>query len=78
MWVLLSNSATPVAHELLQNMYVLTAGSNGGNVTLRATPSQAGQLILAANNEKIWLVLRPAVGSVTKAPTVNPNNLLGR
>jgi hypothetical protein len=51
-------------------MYVMTAGTNGGNVTIRATPKQAGMLIFASSNAKIWLVLRPAVGSTTTVPPV--------
>jgi hypothetical protein len=57
-------------------MFVMNAGTNGGNVTLRATPTQAGELIFASNNAKIWLVLRPPVGSVTKPPVISTNNLL--
>ena len=45
----------------------MNAGTNGGNVTLRATPQQSGKLIFASNNEKIWLVLRPTVGSIDEA-----------
>ena len=82
-WVLLtaqgSNGvARPVVREVLQNMYVLTAGANGGNVTIRATPKQSGMLIYAAANAKIWLVLRPAVGSTTTRPAqVTSSDLVG-
>jgi Flp pilus assembly protein CpaB len=82
-WVLLTAQASngvarPVVREVLQNMYVLTAGTNGGNVTIRATPKQAGMLIYAAANAKIWLVLRPAVGSTTTQPTqVTSSDLAG-
>jgi len=74
-WVVLSAQAAngvsrPVVRQVLQNMYVMTAGTNGGNVTIRATPKQAGMLIFASSNAKIWLVLRPAVGSTTTAPPV--------
>jgi Flp pilus assembly protein CpaB len=66
----------PIVREVLQNMYVM--GAIGGNVTLRATPRQSGQLIFASQNAKIWLVLRPAVGSTnSKPPTVSSNDLLG-
>lgn len=75
-WALL-NTTTPVAREILQNMYVLGVNSDG-NVTVRATPTQAGELIFASNNAKIWLTLRPVRGSVTKKPAViTPNSLLG-
>jgi Flp pilus assembly protein CpaB len=68
----------PIVREVLQNMYVMTAGANGGNVTLRATPQDAGKLIYASQNAKIWLVLRPAVGSTAaRPPVISSNDLLG-
>jgi pilus assembly protein CpaB len=68
----------PVVKLAMQNMYVLTAPAGGGNVTLRATPAQAGQLIYASQNAKIWLVLRPAVGVNPARPViVTSNDLLG-
>jgi pilus assembly protein CpaB len=76
-WVSLnaqSNGVTrPVTRELFQNMYIL--GVSGGNVTFRATPTQAGRLIYASQNASIYLTLRPTVASVTK-PAVIDN--LGR
>jgi Flp pilus assembly protein CpaB len=74
-----SNGVTrPIVRELFQNMYVMNAGTNGGNVTLRATPRQAGTLIYASNNAQIWLVLRPVVGSTQSTPpVVSSNDLLG-
>jgi Flp pilus assembly protein CpaB len=61
-----------------------TQGANGvsrpvgGNVTIRATPKQAGVLIYASSNAKIWLVLRPAVGSTTTSPPqITSSDLLG-
>jgi Flp pilus assembly protein CpaB len=78
-WTLLtaqSNGVSkPVARELFQDMYVL--GVNGGNVTFRATPAQAGTLIYASQNSQPWLVLRPTVASVTKPPVISSNNLGG-
>jgi Flp pilus assembly protein CpaB len=66
----------PIVREVLQDMYVM--GTTGGNVTIRATPKQSGQLIFASQNAKIWLVLRPAVGSTTtKPPVISSNDLLG-
>src|SRR3989442_7535389 len=66
----------PIVREVLQNMQVMAAA--GGNVTLRATPKQSGELIFASQNAHIWLVLRPAVGSTnSKPPTVSSNDLLG-
>jgi Flp pilus assembly protein CpaB len=70
-------NGTPVVHEMLQNMLVMNTNSDG-NVTLRATPGQAAELILAAGNDKIWLTLRPPHGSVTKNPKpITTNSLLG-
>jgi Flp pilus assembly protein CpaB len=82
-WVVLSAQAAngisrPVVRELLQNMYVLNAGTNGGNVTIRATPKESGMLIFASSNARIWLVLRPAVGSTTtKPPQITSSDLVG-
>jgi hypothetical protein len=58
-------------------MYVLAAGTNGGNVTLRATPTQAGTLIYAASNATIWLVLRPTIGTITKPPVITSRAVTG-
>jgi Flp pilus assembly protein CpaB len=81
-WVVLNAQAAtgvsrPIVREVLQDMYVLTAGAGGG-VTLRATPKQAGLLIYASSNARIWLTLRPAVGSTaTRPPVISANDLLG-
>jgi Flp pilus assembly protein CpaB len=69
-------SGSPVVKEILQNMYVLNTTSDG-NVTLRATPKQAGQLIYASGNDKIWLTLRPPRGLGKKSPTITANSLGG-
>jgi Flp pilus assembly protein CpaB len=67
----------PVAHLLFQDMYVLNAASSGGNVTLRANARQAGEVIYAAQNAQIWLVLRPTVGTnQRKNPTIGAANLV--
>jgi Flp pilus assembly protein CpaB len=65
-----NGTTRPIAKLLFQDMYVLNAGTNGGNVTLRATPTQAGQLIYASSNDQIWLALRPTLGTITKKPPV--------
>ena len=66
----------PIVREVLQDLYVM--GTNGGNVTVRATPQVAGELIFASQNAKIWLALRPAVGSTTtKPPEISASDLLG-
>jgi len=70
--------ARPMVREVLQNMYVMNAGVGGGGVTVRATAKEAGQLIYASQNAKVWLVLRPAVGSTTThPPVITSNDLLG-
>lgn len=81
-WVLFSDQtssgvSTPTVREVLQNMFVMNAGTSGGNVTLRATPRQAGQLIYASANAKIWLVLRPNLATNTKPPKITAADLLG-
>jgi Flp pilus assembly protein CpaB len=68
----------PIVRLVMQNMYVLTAPPGGGNITMRATPAQAGEFIYASQNAKVWLVLRPAVGSTeSKPPVITSNDLLG-
>ena len=69
-------SGSPVVKEILQNMYVLNTTSDG-NVTLRATPKEAGQLIYASGNDKIWLTLRPPRGLGKKSPTITATSLGG-
>ena len=44
---------------------------------LVAAAKQAGTLIFAAQNSQIWLVLRPTVGTNTKAPVISASNLVG-
>jgi pilus assembly protein CpaB len=80
-WVLLSAQGTngvsrPIVREVLQDMRVLAVAAS--NVTFRATPRQAGQLMFASQNARIWLTLRPAVSSTnSKPPVVSINDLLG-
>jgi len=63
-YVTLTKGTRSVVTELLQDVYVL--GASGDNVTLRATPQQAGQLIYASQNAQPWLVLRPVVAASTR------------
>jgi pilus assembly protein CpaB len=66
----------PISRLMLQAMNVI--GVSGGNITLRTTPRQAGELIFAAQNGKLWLALRPAVGSTSpKPPVISTSDLLG-
>ena len=57
-------------------MYVLNTTSDG-NVTLRATPNEAGQLIYASGNDKIWLTLRPPRGSADEVAAHHLEHLGG-
>jgi Flp pilus assembly protein CpaB len=80
-WVALnatgSNGVTkPVVREVFQNMYVMNV--LGGNVTFRANQRQAGALIFASENARMWLVLRPPVGSTnSRPPVVSYSDLIG-
>lgn len=68
----------PTVKLLFQDMYVLNAGTNGGNVTVRATPTQAGQLIFASQNTTIYLTLRPTIGTnAKKPPVITARNVTG-
>ena len=81
----------PVLRLLMSNVQVLSAGtvSSGGlgasqnpsnafsNVTLNVDESQAAALAYAADNGKVWLVLRPANATATTPPsTVTAQSLL--
>jgi len=73
----------PVLRLLMSNVQVLKAGSgaSGGlgasqnpsnqfsDVTLNVNQSQAGALAYAADNGKVWLVLRPANATSTAPPS---------
>jgi Flp pilus assembly protein CpaB len=71
-WVVLNGQTNGVTRPsvklLYQDMYVL--GLSGGNVTLRATPTQAGSLIFATSNASIYLTLRPTVGTTPQPPVI--------
>ena len=58
-------NTVPLAFLLVQDVYVLNV--NGSNVTLRTTSQQAGLIIYAQANDKIYLALRPTVA--TNSPT---------
>ena len=85
----LTNAASgigrPVVKAALQNVPVLaidksdgTTASSATNVTLQVTAVQAAKLAYAADNGKIWLVLRPRTGAPqAKAPLITVESLLG-
>ncbi len=55
---------------LASNILVLVApGSAGSNAILRVSTTQAPEFAYAADNSKIWLVLRPQVGAAPTPPT---------
>ena len=75
--------ARPVLRMLVSNVLVLDApadtaasglGGNTGNqssqVTLRVTDEQAAELAFAADNGKVWIVLRPKTGAVGARPSL--------
>jgi Flp pilus assembly protein CpaB len=61
-------ASRPVARLLFQNVLIL--GVSGGNITMEATPRQAGQIIFASTNDSIWLVLRNTVSKNLAKPPV--------
>ena len=56
----------PVIKPLMKNVLVLTApagGTPGANVVLRAPDQKAAELAYAADQGKLWLLLRPQAGA---------------
>src|SRR4051794_14060207 len=60
----------PVLRTLVQNVLVLNApdsgggiGGSGSNITLRVSSQNAADLAFAADNGKIWILLRPPAGA---------------
>jgi Flp pilus assembly protein CpaB len=55
---------------LAPDVYVLVApGTDSSDAVLRVDTSQAAKFAFAADNEKMWLVLRPQVGASRTPPT---------
>lgn len=75
-WVLIPTGSTPSVREVLQNMTVLNAPANGGNITMLATPKEAGELMYASANARIWLALRSSSAKNTKPTVITANDLL--
>jgi Flp pilus assembly protein CpaB len=63
-----NGSGSSTVQLLFQDLYVL--GVNGGNVTLRTTPQQAGQIIFASSHSTVWFDLRPTVAKNTRVRPV--------
>jgi pilus assembly protein CpaB len=71
----------PALRLLIPNVQVLKAGTTSSttgvgtgpnttsDVTLNVNNAQAGELAFAADNGKVWLVLRPANATSTAAPS---------
>ena len=68
----------PAVRTLVQNVLVLNAPSGGGNsttsnstqnLTVRVTGGQAAQIAFAADNGKVWFILRPPAGAKNDQPT---------
>lgn len=63
--------AQPVLKQLMEDALVLRtpgAGASNGNVVLRGSGPQAAALAWAADNGKLWLVLRPSSGAKPARP----------
>jgi Flp pilus assembly protein CpaB len=85
-----SGRTEPALRLLMSNVPVLTAGTNTSsglgssnpqsqesNVTLRVNDNVAGDLAYAADNGKVWLVLRPADATpATQSSAITAQSLL--
>ena len=69
-------SSRPSMRTLARNLSVLKVENAGAgssqdtNVTLRASATMATELAFAAENGKVWLVLRPAAGAKDVEPRI--------
>jgi Flp pilus assembly protein CpaB len=65
----------PDLHTLVQNVLVLQAPSSAAtnnttqNLTIRVTAAQAAQIAFAADNGKVWFILRPPTGATDDPPS---------
>ena len=67
----------PQLRTLIQDVRVLKApdaatkvtGNDTKDLTVRVTADQAAQLAFAADNGKVWFVLRPPVGAKDQRPS---------
>ncbi len=75
-----SGATQPLLSLLAPDVYVLVApGTGSSNAVLRVTAQQAPKFAFAADNARIWLVLRPQVGaSKTPPERVTLASLLGQ
>jgi Flp pilus assembly protein CpaB len=65
-----AHGSQPVIKLLMSNVLVLRSPYGGGTgiYTLRAPVNQAAQLAYAADNGRLWFMLRPASGAKTTLP----------
>jgi Flp pilus assembly protein CpaB len=62
--------------EILQNIPVISLATGGGEITMQVSPTQAGKLMYATDNGKIWFTLRGKVGVPAQAAvTISAGNL---
>lgn len=80
-----AGTSRPVIKTLLQDVLVLDApaggegigGGGSSNVVLRARDTDAAALAFAADNGKVWIMLRPPAGAkATRPSTVSLQSLL--
>jgi Flp pilus assembly protein CpaB len=65
-----SNSGGSVVTLLAPDIYVLVApGTGSDDAVLRVNTNQVAKFAYAADNERIWLILRPQVGASPTLPT---------
>jgi Flp pilus assembly protein CpaB len=73
-----SGRGRPQLRTLIQDVRVLkapdagtkpTSGNDTNDLTVRVTTDQAAQLAFAADNGKVWFVLRPPVGGKSERPS---------
>jgi Flp pilus assembly protein CpaB len=72
-----TGSSQPELRTLVQNVLVLqtpsgstnATGTTTQNLTVRVTGAQAAQIAFAADNGKVWFVLRPPAGATNDRPS---------
>jgi Flp pilus assembly protein CpaB len=69
-----SGGATPTLEPLVRDIRIMQNTGNG--VILETTDQQGAKLAFAADNAKLWFLLRPPIGATdSKAATVSQDNL---
>ena len=63
-----AGGARPVIKLMIEDALVLSTGVPPGTVVLRGSGRQTAALAFAADNGKLWLVLRPAAGARPESP----------